>query len=66
MTKINLEKQYSHYKNLRITGKIEMDIPVVENGQMTNQFKTIKIKGKDIQLTIDNHVIHFTSVRHEL
>lgn len=63
---INLEKQYSHYRNLRVTGRIEIDIPVIENGKTTNQFKTIRIKGKDIHLDIDNHTIHLISVKHEL
>ncbi len=59
MDTINLEKQYSHFQNLRITGELTMDIPVLENGQVTNKFKTIHIKGQNLKLTIKDHTIHF-------
>ena len=43
-----------------VSGEIALDVPTVENGKFQPKFKTIRIFGKEMRLSIEEYNTHYT------
>jgi hypothetical protein len=55
-----LKEKHDHFCGLMVSGEIALDVPAVENGKFQPKFKTIKIFGKEMRLTIEEFNTHYT------
>ena len=46
-----LEEKHSHFKSMTIKG----DVPVLKGDVVTSKFKTIRVFGKNMRVTIDEY-----------
>lgn len=53
-----LKEKHAHFCGLYISGEISIDTPVVQNNTITPKFKTIKVFGKKMQVTIEEYNVH--------
>lgn len=54
-----LKEKHDHFCGLMVSGEIALDVPAVENGKFQPKFKTIKIFGKEMRLTIEEFNTHY-------
>ena len=61
--KNELQEAHEHFKQMLISGEIKIDVPVITKSKRpritTEKFKTIKIFGKDMVLTIEEYRTHY-------
>lgn len=50
-----LEEKHSHFKSMTINGEIVIDVPVLNGEMITPKFKTIRVFGKNMKVTIDKY-----------
>lgn len=50
-----LKEKHSHFSGLYISGEISIDTPVIKDNTFTPKFKTIKIWGKDMRVSIEEY-----------
>lgn len=51
-----LEEKHNHFCGMMISGEIQIDIPTIDsNDKFEPKYKTVKIFGKDIRLTIEEY-----------
>lgn len=53
-----LEERHSHFCNMVISGEISIDIPIIKDNVVTPRFKTIKVFGKNIRISVEEYNIH--------
>lgn len=53
-----LEERHSHFSNMVISGEISIDVPIFKDNAVTPKFKTIRIFGKNIKVSIDEYNTH--------
>ena len=50
-----LEEKHSHFKSMTVNGEIAIDVPVLKGEMITPKFKTIRVFGKNMEVTIDEY-----------
>lgn len=50
-----LEETHSHFKSMTVNGEITIDVPVLNGEMITPKFKTIRVFGKNMKVTIDEY-----------
>ncbi len=53
-----LEERHSHFSNMVISGEISIDVPIFKDNAITPKFKTIRIFGRNIKVSIDEYNTH--------
>lgn len=53
-----LKEQHTHFKEITVNGEISIDMPILRKGRVMKKFKTIKVFGKDMKVTIDEYNTH--------
>lgn len=53
-----LEERHSHFNKFTLSGTLTFDTPIFKNGKMTPRFKTIRVFGKNIEITIEEYNTH--------
>ena len=53
-----LEERHSHFSNMVISGEISIDVPIFKDNAVTPKFKTIRIFGRNIKVSIDEYNTH--------
>lgn len=53
-----LEEGHSHFSNMVISGEISIDVPIFKDNAVTPKFKTIRIFGRNIKVSIDEYNTH--------
>ena len=53
-----LEERHSHFSNMVISGEISIDVPIIKDNAVTPKFKTIRIFGRNIKVSIDEYNTH--------
>ena len=53
-----LNENHRAFCNMIISGEISFDIPMVKDGKLQPKFKTIKVFGKDMTISIEEYNIH--------
>lgn len=56
--KLMLDEKHSHFSYLSISGEVSIDQPIIRNGKPVQRYKTIRIFGKDMRLTIEEYNTH--------
>ena len=54
-----LNEQHEHFSFLSVSGEIALDVPTINNGKFQPKFKTIRIFGKEMRLTIEEYNTHY-------
>lgn len=50
-----LEEKHSHFKSMTINGEIAIDVPVLKGDVVTPKFKTIRVFGKNMRVSIEEY-----------
>ena len=50
-----LEEKHSHFKSMTINGEIAIDVPVLKGEMITPKFKTIRVFGKNMRVSINEY-----------
>lgn len=50
-----LEEKHSHFKSMTINGEIAIDVPVLKGEMITPKFKTIRVFGKNMRVSIEEY-----------
>ena len=50
-----LNEQHEHFSFLSVSGEIALDVPTINNGKFQPKFKTIRIFGKEMRLSIEEY-----------
>ena len=53
-----LEEKHQHFCNMVVSGELSMDIPTISEGTIQPKFKTIKVFGKEMRVTIEEYNTH--------
>ena len=48
-----LEERHSHFKSMTVNGEIAIDVPVLKGEMITPKFKTIRVFGKNMRVSIE-------------
>lgn len=55
-----LREKHDHFCGLMVSGELQIDVPIVDsNSKFQPKFKTIKIFGKEMRLTIEEYNTHY-------
>lgn len=54
-----LQEKHEHFSFLQVSGEIAFDMPSVSDGKFQPKFKTIRIFGKEMRLTIEEYNTHY-------
>ena len=54
-----LKEKHDHFCGLIVSGEIALDVPSVNDGKFRPKFKTIRIFGKEMKLTIEEFNTHY-------
>ena len=54
-----LREQHDHFSFLAVSGEIALDVPTIKNGEIQPKFKTIRIFGKEMKLTIEEYNTYY-------
>ena len=54
-----LKEKHDHFCGFMVSGEIALDVPTVENGKFQPKFKTIRIFGKEMKLSIEEFNTHY-------
>ena len=57
-----LQERHSHFCGMSVSGELSIDVPVSEQGEWTPKFKTIRVFGKDMRVTIEEYNTHCKSL----
>ena len=58
-----LNEQHEHFSFLSVSGEITLDVPTINNGKFQPKFKTIRIFGKEMRLTIEEYNTHYLNAK---
>lgn len=50
-----LEEEHSHFKSMTVNGEIAIDVPVLKGEMITPKFKTIRVFGKNMRVSIEEY-----------
>lgn len=50
-----LEEKHSHFKSMIVNGEIVIDVPVLNGEMITPKFKTIRVFGKNMKVSIEEY-----------
>lgn len=50
-----LEEKHSHFKSMTVKGEIAIDVPVLKGEMITPKFKTIRVFGKNMRVSIEEY-----------
>lgn len=50
-----LKESHSHFSGIAFSGELSIDVPVIKDNAFTPRFKTIKVFGKDMTVTIEEY-----------
>ena len=50
-----LEEKHSHFKSMTINGVIAIDVPILKGDVVTPKFKTIRVFGKNMRVSIEEY-----------
>ena len=50
-----LEEKHSHFKSMTVNGEIAIDVPVLKGEMITPKFKTIRVFGKNMRVSIEEY-----------
>lgn len=50
-----LEERHSHFKSMTVNGEIAIDVPVLKGEMITPKFKTIRVFGKNMRVSIGEY-----------
>lgn len=53
-----LEEKHSHFKSMTVNGEIAIDVPVLKGERITPKFKTLRVFGKDMRVSIEEYNTH--------
>lgn len=53
-----LEEKHSHFKSITINGEITIDVPILKSKMVTPKFKTIRVFGKNMRVSIEEYNTH--------
>ena len=54
-----LKEKHDHFGGFMVSGEIALDVPTVDNGKFQPKFKTIKVFGKEMRITIEEYNTHY-------
>lgn len=60
MHQIMLDERHQHFSFLSISGEIKADLPIIKEGKVLPRYKTVRIFGKDMRVTIEEYREHNT------
>lgn len=60
MHQIMLDERHSHFSFLSISGEMSIDQPIIKNGKVLPRYKTIRVFGKNMKVTIEEYREHNT------
>lgn len=52
------EEKHSHFKSMTVNGEIAIDAPVLKGERITPKFKTIRVFGKNMRVSIEEYNTH--------
>ena len=50
-----LEEKHSHFKSMTVNGEIAIDVPILKGEMITPKFKTIRVFGKNMKVSIEEY-----------
>lgn len=50
-----LKERHSPFNEMTVNGEITFDQPIFKNGKLTPKFKTIRVFGKNIRVSIEEY-----------
>lgn len=53
-----LEEKHSHFKSITVNGEIAIDVPVLKGEMVIPKFKTIRVFGKNMRVSIEEYNTH--------
>lgn len=56
-----LNEQHTHFKEITVNGEMAIDIPILKNDKVLPQFKTIRVFGHNMRVTIEEYNTHCAS-----
>jgi len=59
---IFLEERHSHFNEMVVNGDISIDVPVIKKNRVSNRFKTIRVFGRNMKVSIDEYNTHCKSL----
>ena len=55
-----LKEKHEHFNFIAVSGEIQIDVPKTDfNDRLESRFKTIRIFGKEMRLTIEEYNTHY-------
>lgn len=57
---IYLRERHAHFNEMVVNGEITFDQPIFKDGNFTQKFKTIRVFGKEMRITIEEFREHNT------
>ena len=54
-----LKEKHDHFCGLIVSGEIALDVPSVSDGKFQPRFKTVRIFGKEMKLTVEEFNTHY-------
>ena len=54
-----LEEKHSHFKSMTVNGEIAIDVPVLKGEMITPKFKTIRVFGKNMRVSIEEYNTYY-------
>lgn len=58
-----LEEKHTHFSGIAVSGEISIDQPILRDGKILQQYKTIKVFGKNMRVTIEEYNAHCKSLK---
>jgi hypothetical protein len=55
-----LRERHAHFNEMVVNGEITFDQPIFNDGNFTRKFKTIRVFGKEMRITIEEFREHNT------
>lgn len=53
-----LSEKHSHFNEIIVNGEMSFDQPIFKKGQMQPQYKTIRVFGHNMRVTIEEYNTH--------
>ena len=53
-----LQEKHNHFKEMAVSGEISIDVPTIKNNRVTSKFKTIRVFGKEMKVSIEEFNTH--------
>lgn len=53
-----LNEQHQHFKEITVNGEISIDQPIIKDGKVLPRFKTIRVFGHNMKVTIEEYNTH--------